>query len=268
MRRFFISPEKFPSPAESTEEKQLLEIIGQEANHLKNVLRLGPGERVLLFDGTGWEIRAEILKIEGSGVTVQCLSTGYQTGESPIELAVAQGFLKEKKMEELIRPLTELGMSRWMPFFSSRTIPKLDPKKVDARRQRWEKIARESLKQCRRSRIPNMDPPIPFEALLEKAKDYQTRILFWEALPEDDPSADLLDLKEKNPKKGFLILLGPEGGFSAEEAAMAEASGFLRVYLGPRILRAQTAAITAAALIQYIFGDLRQKNLDNEPQKG
>jgi 16S rRNA (uracil1498-N3)-methyltransferase len=247
MRRFFIEPDTADNPVVS--------ITGSEARHIKNVLRLKAGDTIRLFDGTGVEYEAAIVHLTAGRAELSIISKETAVAESPIELAIAQGYLKEKKMDSLIRQLCELGMSRWMPFISQRSVPRPDEKRLDARMQRWQKIARESLKQCRRSVLPKISAPVAFDEVLEFGRSCDLKILFWE---QETRALDRKALTDSvNPVKQAFIVLGPEGGFADQEIEKARELGFTISGLGPRILRAETATIAACTLIQFLFGDLR-----------
>jgi 16S rRNA (uracil1498-N3)-methyltransferase len=247
MRRFFIEP--------GAAEKPDVSITGSEARHIKNVLRLKPGDTIRLFDGTGIEYKASITNLTGRRAELSIMGKATTAAESPIEMTIAQGYLKEKKMDSLIPSLCELGMSRWMPFISWRSVPKPDQKRLDARLERWQKIARESLKQCRRSVLPRISTPVSFDDVLEFGRSSDLKILFWEqetGLLDRNAFTDRI-----NPVKQVLIVLGPEGGFTDQEVEKARKQEFTISGLGPRILRAETATIAACTLMQFIFGDLR-----------
>ena len=232
-------------------------ITGQEARHLGTVLRLGPGDRVELVDGRGIIARAEIETISHNTAVFNILDSSSPGVESPVHITLAQGMLKDKKMDMLVRHLTELGICQWIPFFSSRSIPKPDTKRLCSRMERWNKIAREALKQCGRSMLPLIGEPIPFDQLLETATGYDTKIAFWENATTPIHS---LQTPSMEPAKKIIVLIGPEGGFSSPEIDAARKKGFNACSLGPRILRAETASLTAAAIVQYLFGDLGKNN--------
>ena len=246
MRRFFIEPGAADKPDVS--------ITGSEARHIKNVLRLKPDDTIRLFDGTGVEYEAAITNLTGSRAELSIMGKATTAAESPIELTIAQGYLKEKKMDSLIPTLCELGMSRWMPFISQRSVPKPDKKRLDTRLERWQKIARESFKQCRRSVLPRISTPISFEEVLEFGRSCDLKVLFWEQ--ESSPLNRSALTDPINPIKKTLIALGPEGGFTDQEVEKARKQGFTISGLGPRILRAETATIAACTLMQHLFGDL------------
>ncbi|SMC87275.1 16S rRNA (uracil1498-N3)-methyltransferase [Desulfocicer vacuolatum DSM 3385] len=234
-------------------------IEGQDARHLTQVLRQNIGDRVELVhgDGTCWE--ACIVSMDAGKVELSLLSRTISRGESPVSITVAQGMLKDKKMDMIIRHLTELGITQWIPFFAHRSIPRPDPKKLSARVERWQRISREAMKQCKRSQLPLIAPPVSFDALLGMSQDHDEKIAFWEK--ESVPFGNIAISKTSPPKK-IMVLIGPEGGFPESEIEAARAAGFSAFSLGSRILRAETASLTACALVQHYFGDLGKKALD------
>jgi len=255
MRRFFV--ETFDLTGSTAL------ISGPDARHIKTVLRLKPGDEIELFDGTGVGYSARITLFLPKQVKVDLLGKYPLTVESPVYITVAQAYLKDNKMDTLVRQLTELGIASWIPFISERSVPKPDDKRLEGRRQRWQKIAQESLKQCRRGRLPQIGQMQTLEAVLETAKTSDLKIIFWES--ETRPLHSLVQPPQPDRiVRSIFLILGPEGGFSLQEVQRAVACGFQSISLGPRILKAETATVTACALIQYLFGDLGQKNLDKD----
>jgi 16S rRNA (uracil1498-N3)-methyltransferase len=251
MRRFFIDSNDLSAPVPA--------IRGADARHIKNVLRLRPGDRILLIDGTGFEHEARIERFEAGVVMVSIHRRVPAAAESPLQITLAQALIKDKKMDRLVRQLTELGISRWVPFSAERSVPRPDEKRISARIIRWEKIAREAVKQCRRGRTPEIGPLLSFDETLDLARGYDRKIAFWEAEARGPDRTGI------NPAPGIsslFVLIGPEGGFSTREMAAARSCGFLTLSLGPRILRAETATVAAVALVQYLFGDMGQNSLD------
>ncbi len=229
-------------------------ISGQDARHIALVLRLKPGDDIILLTGDGREFSARIISVSPDEVRVDVLAMHLSQTDPDIELTVGLGFLKEKKMDELVRQLTELGMHRFQPFFARRSVSRPDKGRMAARMLRWEKIARESLKQCRRGSVPEIRPAVPFNEVLSLAAEDDVRIVFWEEetgvlIP------DTFEVPSDRPLR-VTILLGPEGGLTDEEVQEARSAGFVVCSLGPRILRAETAAVSACALIQYVCGDM------------
>ena len=225
-----------------------------EAHHIKNVLRLKPGDTIKLFDGTGFEYGAVIKEMSAAEVKVEIRSRVRATLGSGVQIMVAQAFLKEKKMDELVRKLCELGVARWIPFFSRRAIARPDANRLAGRSRRWHRIAAEALKQCRRPNLPEIATALSFDEVLDFSKTCDLSIVFWEN--EAAPLRSSIESDEKHPVKKILLMLGPEGGFTQQEIEMAKHSGFVVAGLGPRILRAETATLAACAIVQYLFGDM------------
>jgi len=246
MRHFFIDP----SPATNS----VVAIQQSEAHHIKNVLRLNPGDRIKLFDGTGFEYEAVIRKMSAAKVDVEILGKVRATLRPGTQIMVAQAFLKEKKMDDLVRKLCELGVAKWIPFFSQRSIARPDPSRLAGRTRRWHRIAAEALKQCRRIDLPEIAGALSFEEVLDFSKTSDLNIVFWE--DEATPLSKGIESNEKHPNRKILLMLGPEGGFTRQEIELAEHSGFIVAGLGPRILRAETATLAAVTLVQYLFGDM------------
>jgi 16S rRNA (uracil1498-N3)-methyltransferase len=246
MRRFFIEP--------TAASGSIAVLSRTDSKHIRTVLRLKPGTGIVLFDGTGAEYEAEIAAASSEGVTVSILKRIAVDSESPVSITVAQGFLKEKKMDELIRALTELGITRWMPFFAERSVPRPSGHRLSARTDRWQTIAREALKQCRRSRFPEIIVADSFDDVIALSANSELKIAFWEKAVDSMPVS--FNRKTGSSCAHIFILLGPEGGLTDSEIQVATAAGFEVVTLGPRILRAETATIAACSLIQYLFGDL------------
>ena len=246
MRHFFIEP--------SAAASSLVTIQQSEAHHIKTVLRLRPGDRIKLFDGTGFEYEAVSRKMSAAKVDVEILNKVRATIRCGTQIVVAQAFLKEKKMDDLVRKLCELGVARWIPFFSRRSIARPDASRLAGRTRRWHRIAAEALKQCRRIDLPEIASALSFEEVLEFSKTCDLNIVFWENEPAALPRS--IESKEKHSTTKILLMLGPEGGFTQKEIEAAEHSGFVAAGLGPRILRAETATLAAVTLVQYLFGDM------------
>jgi 16S rRNA (uracil1498-N3)-methyltransferase len=244
MRRFFIPPDQM-GKYESI-------ISGDDAHHLRDVLKLQPDELVVVFDGRGREFRARIVSITRQKVRVAMLDRVEADTDAVLDLTIGQGYLKDKKMDVLVRQFTELGVVRWAPFLSMRSVPSPDPQRLKGRYQRWQKIATESLKQCRRNRAMIISPVVGFDEALKQAASSDVKVIFWEGAKADDV---LHRRRLPKPARVFLMI-GPEGGFDEGEIALARQSGFEVAGMGPRILRAETAALAAAVLAQFVFGDM------------
>ncbi len=245
MRYFFVPPEDLG--------EQTVVIAGQEARHMGKVLRLKPGMVVGLCDGGGLQGEARIAAMTRERVTLEVLRCYPSPREPAGELVVAQALLKDQKMDLLLRQLTELGITGWQPFISQRSVPQPDARRQAGRTERWARIAREAVKQCRRGRVPDLAGVEPFEGVLQCGSLFDERLLFWEGARQALPS---LPENICGASRKILMVVGPEGGFTEAEAARADACGFRLTALGPRILRAETAAVAACALVQHLYGDL------------
>jgi len=263
MRRFYIDA--------SAVAGSLATLSGSEAHHLKNVLRLKPEDCIKLIDGTGSEYEAVIKSLAAEKVEIEIRRKLQPPLNTGVRILVAQAFLKEKKMDDLVRKLSELGIAGWIPFFAQRSVPKPDQKRLAGRLRRWQRIAAEAVKQCRRSDVLRIHAPLSFKAMLEFSQGWDLKMIFWEN--ETAPLIADAELKAEGALKKVMLMLGPEGGFTEQEIAAARQAGFAIAGLGPRILRAETATLAACTLIQYIYGDMGpdadkkdQKNLDKDPE--
>nr|WP_321396664.1 RsmE family RNA methyltransferase [uncultured Desulfobacter sp.] len=225
-------------------------IQGQDAKHICKVLRLKPKDTVSMTDGQGNDFTGCIEKVALDCVEVSIVTEQKSLTESVLDLTLCTAMLKHNKMDEIIKQITQLGVTRWIPFYCKRSIPLSGQKRETKQIERWQIIARESLKQCRRSRLVDIMPPMDFQEVLDFSKGCSHRFAFWEA--SDYPLAGTN--AQDNPKA--VILVGPEGGFEEQEIQDAVDAGFTSYSLGPRILRAETAAVSACTLIQYLLGDM------------
>ncbi|MBC2709944.1 MAG: 16S rRNA (uracil(1498)-N(3))-methyltransferase [Desulfosarcina sp.] len=216
------------------------------------MLRLAAGDAVELFDGSGNGYLAQIVSVSPKAVQLTIEESFPLLSESSVPITLAQGMLKDRKMDQLIRQLTELGIARWIPFYAARSIPVPGKKGLGARLDRWKKIAMEAVKQCRRGRVPQITPADDFSDVLTASAESDLNILFWEGAPRAFVTPETGPQKPKN----IMLVVGPEGGFDPAEVKRAQDQGFFTAGIGPRILRAETATIAACTLVQYRFGDL------------
>jgi 16S rRNA (uracil1498-N3)-methyltransferase len=231
-------------------------VEGQELEHLRKVLRLKPGDRITVFDDSGWEHEAVIRSLSGAQGRIEILHSIDAQRESPLQITLAVGLTKGDKLDFVVEKATELGVQRIIPFSSAFSVPKLDERKIAARRERWQKIALSATKQCGRTQVPEVEPLCALQELLARSQSHAVKLFFWEKAAERSLQS-LRQLHEKySSAPTVLLTIGPEGGFSADEAELARRGGFESVHLGRRILRAETAAVTALSLVQFLWGDL------------
>jgi len=245
MRRFFINPNKISNTCGV--------ITDHEARHIGMVLRMQPGNRIELFDGQGTVYQAQITAINRSTVETTILSSHRHQAYPPF-LSIAQALIKGNKMDLIIQKATELGVSNLWPTTNQHSsIGSVSPHQVD----RWQRIAHEACKQCDRPTPLIVHRPLPLPQVLARSANIPTKILLW----ENEETRTLRDIDLKSPDH-VLLLIGPEGGFSKEEVESAISSGFQPVSIGPRILRAETAAIATITLVQFLLGNLNPKSTD------
>ena len=246
MRYFYLKPAALI--------KKPVLLKGSEARHIKNVLRLKPGSKICLVDGEGFEYEAIIQQFLSDVVELEITDKRSGKRESPVHIGVAQALLKDKKMDRLLRHLCELGISHWIPFSCERSVPVLGAKGSASRRERWQKILQESIKQCHRAKLPQISKIKTFEDVLDDGDDDHLKIVFYEN--EDATLNSLITSTLQPPPRNILLILGPEGGFTEGEIEAARAADCRVAGLGPRILRSETATIAACALAQFLFGDM------------
>jgi 16S rRNA (uracil1498-N3)-methyltransferase len=185
---------------------------------------------------------------------VKVLDKVARLAREAVRITLAQSLPKTDKMDLIIQKATELGASNIAPFVSSRSIPVLTPDKARQRRERWQKIALEAARQCRRPDVPEVGPVVTFREMLDASADAQLKIIFWE---EEEGTTIKRVLGEHADALSIVIAIGPEGGFSPEEVEAARARGFIPTTLGKQVLKTETAGLATLAIIQYergIFG--------------
>ena len=245
MARFFL-PSKLIHDKRGT-------IAGQELEHLRRVLRLKPGDRITVFDDIGWEHEAVIRSLAAAQGEIEILSSSQAVRESTLQITLAAGLTKGDKFDFVVEKATELGAQTIVPFTSTYAVPKLDERRIATRTERWRKIALSAAKQCGRTIVPEVLPLCTFQEVVKRPAEQGVKLLFW----EKEIERSLAAVYESHRKASTVtVVIGPEGGFSAAEAELAQAHGFVLVRLGRRILRAETAALTTLSLVQYLWGDL------------
>ena len=241
MRRFYAASENF--------QNDLVVLDPEETGHLARVLRLGVGDRVEVCDGAGRNVEARVAELDPQGARLQILRELACWGESPLRLVLGIGLAKGEALEGVVRQATEMGVQQILPFLSERS-ERLTPERARRRRERWRRLARESLKSCQRSLLPEIGAVAEFAALLPGPEDM--KLIFW----EEERGGGLQSLLDRPRPASARVLIGPEGGFSPREAQQAREAGFRVASLGPRRLKVETAALAALTLLQYAWGDL------------
>lgn len=240
------------------EKSNIIKIEGERAHYLSAVLRCKKGDEIVLFDGNASH-KAIITGITKRHVTAEVIGILTVNTESSLNSVLIQGLLKGEKMELVIQKTTELGVREIVPVITERSQIKETRKSP-----RWRKIAEEASRQSGRTAIPVIHEPIPFDDLFHASSALllpprPKGIIFWEEGGMSLKEAVLrISPSPIRPfsESSFFIMVGPEGGFAKKEVDIAESRGLIITSLGKRILRAETAAIAATALVQFLFGDM------------
>jgi 16S rRNA (uracil1498-N3)-methyltransferase len=239
-RRFFAPPSAFNFG------KRIVTLTSDEARHLREVLRLKAGDEVQVFDGEGREFRAVVAQARREFAELELGDeTGSPKPESPLKLTLAVALLKGEKFDLVVQKGTELGVNKFIPLVTRYADIRLRDESDAAKRvTRWQRIALEAAKQCGRSIVPEVETPTQFASVLTENPCLMFSERGGEALNRD--------LKTQS----LTAIIGSEGGWSDEELNLAEEMQVPIVTLGGRILRAETAAIATAVLLQHLYGDL------------
>ncbi len=221
------------------------------AHHAREVLRLRAGAPVHVFDGEGREYEGVLDEVSKRTVSVRLGGALAPRPESPLRLVLAVSPLKGDRMELVVQKATELGVAEIWPVVTFRTDAAARPALQGSRSERWVRVASGAAEQCGRAVVPRVAPTTTLEGLL--ARPFTGRRVVLLETPGHPPLASL----RLEPHSPLLLLVGPAGGFEAAEAEHLRTAGFDAVSLGPRVLRAETAAVAAVSVAQALWGDLR-----------
>jgi 16S rRNA (uracil1498-N3)-methyltransferase len=227
----------------------VVELPKETGAHLAKVLRARSGDQIILFSGDGREHLGAVERVLGPRVTVSIGGGRPVDRESPLALTLVQSVPRGDRMDVIVQKATELGVARIVPVLSRRSVVRLAAEQAEAKAAHWRAVVVNACEQCGRNRIPDVDVPVPLIHYLGAAPARGTRMVL-----EPDPGA-----APSTPGIGDCaeVAIGPEGGFDDEELDALRIAGFVRIRLGPRILRTETAAIAALTWLQTRFGDMR-----------
>lgn len=246
MARFFVSPKQVKSGH--------IIITGPDVRHISKVLRMGPGDIITVIADDGKAYETKIENISTDKVKCVIIDQCQAGGEPPVRVNLVQGLSKGLKMDLVVQKCTELGVTSIIPVNTRYSVLKLSPDKVSSRRERWQRIAVEAAKQCRRSIVPRVVTPTSWQEAVDDIPDGAVSLLLYEGETEQG-MRDVL--KGRTAPSEVFILIGPEGGIHPEELEYAtRKKDVIPVTLGPRILRTETAAMAALSLVIYEWGDL------------
>lgn len=218
------------------------------ANHVGRVLRMTPEQQVMLFNGQGGQYLATIVESSKKNVLVSIQSFDDHSSESPLDIHLGQVISRGDKMEFTIQKSVELGVTVITPLLSSRCGVRLQGDRLDKKLDQWQKIAISACEQCGRTIVPQIRPVMELDQWLTEPTDALKLTLH----PRASYSVSTLPF----PQQGIRLVIGPEGGLSDEEIELTKTHQFNELLLGPRVLRTETAALTAITALQCRFGDL------------
>ena len=224
-------------------------ITGNDVNHIKNVLRLKIGEKIMVSDGSGTDYQCSISDIGSDMVTADIEDVFKNAAELPVKITLFQGMPKSDKLELIIQKAVELGVYEIVPVITKRTVVKIDDKKAGKKLERYNGIAESAGKQSGRGIIPTVKPFMSFKQALEYAKTFDMNLIPYEEAKGMEYSREII--KDIHGKKSLGIFIGPEGGFAKEEVDMAIEAGAKCITLGNRILRTETAGLAVLSIIMF-----------------
>ena len=241
MQRFFVTPDQVG------EDK--IWIQGSDVNHMKNVLRMRPGEEVMVSDGNNRQYRCRVEDYPEGEAVLAILEAVLVDTELPSRIYLFQGLPKQEKMELIVQKAVELGVCQVIPVQTRRCVVKLDAKKAAKKVQRWQQIAESAAKQAGRGYIPAVSEVMTFQEALAFSEALDIRLIPYELADGMDGTRKILD--GIRPGQSVGIFIGPEGGFEKEEVGRAVEAGAMPITLGKRILRTETAGIAVLSILMY-----------------
>ncbi len=242
--RFFVPASRF--------EGELVRLSREQAHQVRQVLRLGPDDTVVVLDDRGAEYEVLLTSVGPKEAVGRVVSTRPAAGEPKVQLTLFQSLLIREKFEWVLQKATEVGVTQIVPVLTARGLVRtkqIEENKLD----RWQRILTEAAEQAHRGRIPRLEPVVPFADVFSRFVGFDRLLI---AAPSETVSLHAALQGIERPETSIALLIGPEGGFTEEEVALAREKGALAVGLGPRILRTETAAIVACALILYELGEM------------
>lgn len=243
MYRFFVEKEQIG--------EKTIRIIGSDVNHIRNVLRMKPGEEILISDGEKKEYHCEITALDSEYVEALIMFVKEGGLELPSRVYLFQGLPKNDKMELIIQKAVELGVYAVVPVATKRAVVKLDDKKEAKKLTRWQSIAESAAKQAKRLIIPEIMPVMSFKEAVEFVGSLDVGLMPYELAENMAYTRQILS--QITPGQSIGVFIGPEGGFAEEEVELALNSQMETITLGKRILRTETAGMTVLSILMYLL---------------
>ena len=243
MYHFFINQDQV--------EDDHIRIIGPDVNHIKNVLRMGAGEEVLISNGVDKDYLCEVTSVTAQEVTARILSVEEGGRELPARITLFQGLPKGDKMELIIQKAVELGACEIVPVETKRTVVKLDKKKEESKLRRWNAVSESAAKQSKRLIVPEVTGVMSLKEALVFSKEFDVTVIPFENAKGMERTREILS--QVKPGMNVGIFIGPEGGFEDSEIELSESFGAKTVTLGKRILRTETAGLSVLSVLSYLL---------------
>lgn len=249
--RFFISRQQM--------RKEEVFLSGYQARQIHQVLRLRPGDKITVLDNEGWEYEVELQATRTDQVSGRVVSSWQVASEPRLHLTLYQSMLKQDRFEWIVQKGTELGVSSFVPMVTERSVVRLSKLKRN-KMVRWQRIIREAAEQSGRGFLPTLSQPVDFASAVAEIQPDSLAMIPWTGEKAGTIAAMLGAQSGENasPPAQIALFLGPEGGFSTAEIELARSGGIAPITLGPRILRAETAAIVAATLTLHEAGEMQR----------
>jgi len=244
-----------PLDAGPLKEESAFRLTGPEAFHLVKVLRHKPGDVITVLDGKGGRFEGVIDRVDGEAVVGRVLKK-LASAKKSAELRLYQGLLKASHWDDVLDKATQLGVASITPILTPRTVVILREGKAQAKKERWQRVVEAATKQCQRPTVPIIGEPAEFRDAIRAARadEGAVTLVAWEGLCGESAAAKLRPALAE--AKAVNVFIGPEGGFTDDEIELADSLGASTFGLGPRVLRSETAAVAACALVQYELGAL------------
>ena len=243
MPRFFVGTDQIS-------DKDIV-ITGTDVNHIRNVLRMTPGEEVTVSDGQGMDYFCRIAELTKEEVRLDSVDSWHSFVELPAKIYLFQGLPKSDKMEMIIQKAVELGVYEVIPVSTARAVVKLDAKKEASKQKRWQTIAESAAKQSKRMVIPEIHSVMKFSEAVNYAEELDIRFIPYELAENMAHTKKLFEQIE--PGQSIGIFIGPEGGFTPEEIELAMNQQVQPITLGKRILRTETAGMTVLSILMFLL---------------
>lgn len=250
MQRYFLENKNI--------NENIVKVTGDDFHHITRVMRMEPGEEIIIVNQDGLSAITKITEITSDAVIGTVIEWKDEENELPIKVAIVSGLPKGDKLEYIVQKGTELGAAEFIPFIAARSVVKWDDKKASKKIERLQKIAKEAAEQSHRSVVPAIQEPMTIARLIQYAEGFDYKLIAFEEEAKRGEKAQLAKvLTAMESGQSILFVFGPEGGLTIDEVSKLSEAGFIACGLGPRILRTETAPLYALGAVSYQIELLR-----------